>query len=231
MISVTIPVFNNRKYALNLLFYIENNIYLPNEIFLIDDGSSEDIKSLADQFKNLPIKYIRHDQNMGYNYSCNEGIKLSKGEYISVLNNDILINEYFFKKIKQAFLENPNAAIICPNTVQREEMISSCTNEIIFATKMKKREGWAWTARASFIKNIPPIPNFLRNYYGDDYIFHCAKLLNYNCLKDINNFCFHYNGATVKKTPSASVRHRKEEGILWNNFIPSLEKEFKNEKY
>ncbi len=46
MISVVIPVLNNGFLVKNLLTDIKNNIEKPKEIFVIDDGSTEDIKSI-----------------------------------------------------------------------------------------------------------------------------------------------------------------------------------------
>jgi len=56
MISVVIPVLNNGFLVKNLLTDIKNNIEKPKEIFVIDDGSTEDIKSILIEFKNLKIK-------------------------------------------------------------------------------------------------------------------------------------------------------------------------------
>lgn len=228
MISLAIPVYNNIEYTRKILNDIRNNIEIPEEIFIIDDASTEDIKSLVEEFKDLKIKYVRHNKNMSFNYSCNEAIQLASGNYISFFNNDLILNPYCFKKIREAFEQNPNAGIVCPNTVKKMKLITNPKNDKIVVTEMGKREGWAWTARSSFIKNIKPIPSFLRTYYGDDYIFYCARLLKYNCLKITNNYIFHYRNVTVKKVKSCSNAAMRKEGTLWHEYIPTLRKEYED---
>jgi serine/threonine protein kinase len=162
---------------------------------------------------------------MGFNYSCNEAIKLSIGEYISFFNNDLILNKFVFKKIRQAFELNPNTAIVCPKTISKTSIVNQSKDSPIIVEEMGKREGWAWTARASFIKNINPIPSFLRTYYGDDYIFYCARLLKYNCLKITNNYIFHYRGETIKKTKGTGSVAMNIEKVSWLKYYPTIEKE------
>jgi len=226
LLSVSIPVYNNIWYTKNLLLNIRDCVQLPEELFIIDDGSTDDYKNLVNEFKDLNIIYIKHKENKGFNYSANEAIRISSGDYISFLNNDLIINKYFFKKLRQAFLLNPNAAIICPHTIKNRDLVSTTKDDKVAVTEMGKREGWAWTARADFIKNIPPIPDFLRTYYGDDYIFYVArKIYTYNCLKMTNNYIYHYKNVTVKKVKTGTTIVMKQESKLWDQHIPKLQKE------
>jgi len=223
MISVIIPVLNNGFLVKNLLTDIKNNIEKPKEIFVIDDGSIEDIKSIIFEFKDLKIKYIRHNKTMGFNYVCNEGKKLSTGDFISFLNDDIIINKYFFKKIRESFLVDWRIGIVCPSTVKNKKIVLETKDIPVVLSDMKKREGWAYTARRSFLKRIQPIPSILRTYCGDDYIFYCAKRLTYYCKKMTNNYIFHYGGLTVGKTKECSGE-RKKEKIKWNEYKSKMHK-------
>jgi GT2 family glycosyltransferase len=218
MISVIIPVLNYAIYTKQLLINIRNNIKKPKEIFIIDDKSVEDIKGLTLEFTDLNIIYIRHNRTLGFNYACNEGMQLSTGDYISFLNNDIIINNYFFKKIEEAFLNDQQIGIICPMTIKEKDKIIESSDEKIILTNMKKREGWAYSANMSFIKRIHLIPSFLRTYCGDDYIFYKAQKLNYKCMKIMNNYIYHYGGLTVGITPKCSGE-REREKVLYNKFI------------
>lgn len=48
-----------------------------------DDGTKEYVESLGG-----PFKLIWFDNNLGYAKATNEGMKVAKGEYIILLNND-----------------------------------------------------------------------------------------------------------------------------------------------
>jgi glycosyltransferase involved in cell wall biosynthesis len=218
MISVVIPVLNNRFYVENLLFNIRNNTEKPKEIFIIDDGSIEDIKFMVSHFEDLNIIYIKHHITKGVNYSWNEGIKLSRGDYISVLNSDLFINKYFFKKVKESFLIDSKIGIVCPTTVGIKNKVEQSNDDPVILNHMVKREGWAYSVRTSFIKRIDPIPSFLRTYCGDDYFFYCAKKLSYDCVKISNNYIFHYGSLTLNITP-AITGEREKEKIKWNEYL------------
>jgi GT2 family glycosyltransferase len=228
MISVVIPVLNNILYTRNTLIDIANNVELPYEIFLIDDASTEDILSLVYDFKGLNIKFIRHDTNVGPNYIFNEGFNLSTGDYFSFLNNDLEINKYFFKKLRETFEANSNVAIVCPYTIPMKKgpsLVSTSQDDEIILEELPKREGWASTYRSSFLKRIKLIPDFLRVYYGDDYLFQCAKLLGYDCLKISNNLIYHYRGKTVSQVIEAPIQTMNNEKILWEPYASNMNKD------
>ena len=209
MITVVIPMYNQITYTEQLLNNILQNEVLPQKIILIDDCSTEDVRNLVKKYKSLPIEYIRHSSNMGVNYSWNEGMKKTTTAMVSVLNNDIVINKFFFKKIINAYNSNSRWGIVCPKTISRLENVLAVDKPVVLKN-MGKREGWAWTARMSFVKKIEPIPSFLRTYCGDDYMFYCARSLGYSCLKMMNNDIYHYGGKSQRKMPGERLRDKKK---------------------
>ncbi|MHA1344112.1 MAG: hypothetical protein ACTSQG_09010, partial [Promethearchaeota archaeon] len=104
--------------------------------------------------------------------------------------------------------------IICPKTLSKPKNVKLSVDEPVVLQNMGKREGWAWTARMSFIKRIDPIPSFLRTYCGDDYMFYCARGLGYSVLKMMNNTIYHYGGRTVIVTLQCKGERRREKK-LW----------------
>lgn len=210
MITVVIPTHNQIVYTDQLLNNILQNKILPQKIILIDDCGTEDVKNLVKKYKSLPIEYIRHSSNMGVNYSWNEGIQRTTTPIVSVLNNDIIINKFFFKKIIDSYNSNSKWGIVCPNTISKSKSVNLTVDEPVVLQNMGKREGWAWIARMSFVKRIDPIPSFLRTYCGDDYIFFCARKLGYSILKMMNNVIYHYGGKTVRATKGERKRDKKK---------------------
>jgi len=210
MITVVIPTYNQITYTDQLLNNILQNKVLPQKIILIDDCSIENIRNLVKKYKSLPIEYIRHSSNKGVNYSWNEGMQKTTTPIVSVLNNDIIINKFFFKKIINAYNNNPNWGIVCPKTTKQSKSVKLNIDEPVNLQNMGKREGWAWTARMSFVKRIDPIPSFLKTYCGDDYVFFCARSLGYSALKMMNNVIYHYGGKTVRATKGERKRDKKK---------------------
>lgn len=88
MISIIIPVLNLLSYTKECLSHIEAHTDLPYEIIIIDNGSTDGTK---EYLKNVPARVITNSENRGVYVAWNQGIAASKGEYICIMNNDILV--------------------------------------------------------------------------------------------------------------------------------------------
>ncbi|MCK5013088.1 MAG: glycosyltransferase family 2 protein [Candidatus Omnitrophica bacterium] len=58
------------------------------ELIIINDGGSDDLKSIVAAFESAKIKYYRLEENSGPAKSRNEAILNSEGKYISFLDDD-----------------------------------------------------------------------------------------------------------------------------------------------
>ena len=94
----------------------------------IDNGSVEPINELSTSYKNLKIRYIRFDENIGVNPAWNLGIMKAKTPYVSILNNDLLVNNYFFKRISET-MSDDNVGVCVPNTISDMYYAMTCKYE------------------------------------------------------------------------------------------------------
>ena len=117
MISVVIPVLNQLFLTNKLLDYISNNTVKPVEIFLIDNNSTEDIQIVVSSHPDLNIIYMKQKRNIGVNAAWNIGIQLAKGNFLSILNNDIIIPKFFFEYIEELMTRRLEVGICVPNTI------------------------------------------------------------------------------------------------------------------
>ena len=86
MISIVIPSYNTCKILesciLSIIKYTQNIEY---EIIVIDDCSTDNsYEYIKNRFPNIIIKKNRI--NLGFVRTVNKGLKISKGEYILLLN-------------------------------------------------------------------------------------------------------------------------------------------------
>jgi len=74
-----------------LSWYAHIGAYLDkSEILLVDDGSSEESRQF---FASLPhpIRVIQNEKNSGFAFSNNRAAAEAKGEYLILLNNDLVL--------------------------------------------------------------------------------------------------------------------------------------------
>ncbi|MCM8777982.1 MAG: glycosyltransferase [Candidatus Omnitrophica bacterium] len=108
LVSIIIPVYNRVDLLPRTLNSVINQTYKDIEIIVVDDGSTEDIKSVVDNFNDPRIKYLRHNENKGVAAARNTGMKISRGAFIAFLDSD---DEYLPEKIEKQvefFLEQSN---------------------------------------------------------------------------------------------------------------------------
>ena len=101
--SIVIPFRDTIKNITNCLDSIKNQNFHDYEVYLIDDGSSVDLKKYIIK-KYKKTKLIVNKSNRGVSYSRNKGILKSKGKYIVFIDSDDLLSENFlsnvYKKLK-----------------------------------------------------------------------------------------------------------------------------------
>ena len=109
MVSVIVPVYNNKEDLMFCVSSLVKQTYKNIEILLIDDGSSQETiaieKRLALQYKNLRLIY---QKNAGVSVARNRGIEEAKGEFVCFVDADDYIEpdmiEKMLSKIKEGYL-------------------------------------------------------------------------------------------------------------------------------
>ncbi|MGL6107353.1 bifunctional glycosyltransferase/CDP-glycerol:glycerophosphate glycerophosphotransferase [Romboutsia sp.] len=91
-ISIIIPVYNVEEYISYTLDSVLNQTLKEIEIILIDDGSTDNSKTIIEEYskKYNNIKII-YQQNSGPSKARNRGIELAKGEFITFADSDDIL--------------------------------------------------------------------------------------------------------------------------------------------
>ena len=86
MLSIIIPYCNSNEYTEECLKAIQKHTK-DYEIILIDNGSKDLLKLPKDE---MPICLIRNEENLGFPKAVNQGFVRAKGDYLCILNNDLI---------------------------------------------------------------------------------------------------------------------------------------------
>ncbi len=88
IVSVVIATYNKGKHIENAIESVLNQTYKNTEIIVIDDGSTDNTKRILEPYiKNKKIKYI-YQKNTGSGSARDNGIKISQGKYLAILDSD-----------------------------------------------------------------------------------------------------------------------------------------------
>ncbi|MFW5804573.1 MAG: glycosyltransferase family 2 protein, partial [bacterium] len=110
--SIIIPTYNCANYLKETLESVLAQYPGPEkmEIIVVDDHSTkDDPEQVVNEFGEGKVKFIRQPTNVGKSKNYETGLNVSKGLYIHLLHGDDMVNEGFYPKMEELFIQFPEA--------------------------------------------------------------------------------------------------------------------------
>ncbi|MCB0191260.1 MAG: glycosyltransferase family 2 protein [Anaerolineae bacterium] len=138
MVSVVIVSHNGKKYLVRCLPTLFSQEYPHFEVIVTDNGSTD---GLADWLRaEYPqVTLIPNSENLGYCTATNQGIAVSRGEYIVVLDDDTVLEPGFLNAMVAAAESGDDVGMVASQIVldHAPDLIDSAGIEVDWA-------GLAW---------------------------------------------------------------------------------------
>jgi len=117
-VSIIMLTFNqlaDTKQALESLF---KTTQYPYELIFIDNGSKDGTIKYLEKLKEdrSDIKIIQNDINLGFAKANNQGIKVATGEYILLLNNDVILTNFWLERMINCLESDMGIGLVGPCT-------------------------------------------------------------------------------------------------------------------
>ena len=128
-LSIIIVNYNTKKLLGNCIASIlKDKSKLSSEIIVIDNCSTDGSADFVAQ--NFPqVNLLLSEQNRGYSYACNLGLRQSKGDFICLLNADTEVETGALEKMMGFFQSHPGAGAVGPKVLNEDGTLqSSCRN-------------------------------------------------------------------------------------------------------
>ena len=91
-ISIIVPIYNVEDYLKECLDSIQNQTFTDFECIMINDGSTDSSKEIAEQYLVDNRFYLLNQPNSGQSVARNKGLLLAKGEFICFVDSDDIIH-------------------------------------------------------------------------------------------------------------------------------------------
>lgn len=105
--SIIIPVYNRPDEVDELLSSLVSQKYKDFEVIIVEDGSNVPCKQVVDTYVNrLDIKYFSKP-NSGPGQTRNYGAERSQGEYLIILDSDVILPDTYFNALEQELALKP----------------------------------------------------------------------------------------------------------------------------
>jgi len=88
-VSIVIPVYNQQSISDDCIETIRFNTTTDFEIIVIDNGSQPDFQT--EYLTRLDYTVLRNNSNLGFPVAVNQGVRISSGDTIVLLNNDAIV--------------------------------------------------------------------------------------------------------------------------------------------
>ncbi len=116
--SILILTHNQVEYTKLCVGSIESFINIDHEIIFVDnastDGTIDYLSTITENNDNYSL--ILNSENLGYAAGNNIGINAAKGEFVLVMNNDILITKGAVESLIHVLKDNKQTALVGPKT-------------------------------------------------------------------------------------------------------------------
>ncbi len=100
IVSVIIPVYNQKEYFKKCLTSVLGQTYKNLQIICVDDGSTDGAEEYLDEMAQIDDRLIViHQKNAGESHARNVGLKMATGEYIAFVDCDDWIDEDMYESL------------------------------------------------------------------------------------------------------------------------------------
>jgi glycosyltransferase involved in cell wall biosynthesis len=112
LVSAVIPTYNRSHVIERAIASIRNQTYLPIEIIVVDDGSTDNTAALLERLAVPGLRFFRTPSNGGASAARNLGISQARGDLIAFLDAD---DEWLPEKTEQqvaTFAAAPEVGVV-----------------------------------------------------------------------------------------------------------------------
>jgi len=200
-LSVCIPTYRKPELIREAINNLEEILeWIDYEILVFNDDhldiETNNILKAAQKI-NPRIRYETTKDNVWVTKAWNWLAENAKGEYISIINNDVIFPEGFYHTILEAIENetNPDVVMYNPRFTEEDdyETIMYYTNHLC---------GHCFTFRAKDLNKLFPIDERFHIFWNDNWLWHHIddQWLKQRVIH--NAICHHLKSQTVKDIPN-----------------------------
>ena len=113
--SIIVPVFNRPDEVDELLESLSNQTHKDFEVIIVEDGSVKTCKDVCDKYADILVLYYYAKENSGPGQSRNYGAERANGDYLLILDSDVVLPEGYLQAVEDALRQNPVEAFGGPD--------------------------------------------------------------------------------------------------------------------
>ena len=108
--SIIVPVFNRPNEVDELLNSLTNQSFKDFEVIVVEDGSKVPCKDVCEKYADILVLRYYYKENSGPGQSRNYGVERANGEWLIVLDSDVVLPESYLVEVDKSIAENGEMA-------------------------------------------------------------------------------------------------------------------------
>lgn len=212
LVSIVIPLYNQLDYTKSCLQSLIETTRSNIEIILVDNASSDGTDVFISTLGNVTV--ISNAENRGCSGAWNQGSRAASGEWIMILNNDVLLSPDWLEGLLEA-AERLKLDIVTPAIREGEHNYDINSYAMELTTRMKnvvrrgRANGICFMARRRVFDTIGGFDeNFRIGQYEDTDFFLRATRAGF-LLGTVGSSFLHHFGSVTQKSIKTSNRIAK----------------------
>jgi hyaluronan synthase len=116
LVSVIIPIYNQKSMIRRVIDSIINSTYQNIEVIAVNDGSKDGTKEILDELaEQYPKLKVIHKKNEGKRKAVGAGFIASKGDYVVLIDSDSIVEKSAIEEFVKAFNSNKRIGAVVGN--------------------------------------------------------------------------------------------------------------------
>jgi GT2 family glycosyltransferase len=148
LVSIVTLSWNAPQFTKLALASIAQHTSEPYEVIVVDNGSGEETLEMLRQIDDPHVRVVYNKTNRGFGGGNNDGIANANGEFVVVLNNDVIVTDGWLDALLEPFGRIPNLGATAPRSnkiVGDQEVVDAVYNTLdemaAYAARRRERFG------------------------------------------------------------------------------------------
>jgi GT2 family glycosyltransferase len=224
--SIIIINYNGYRWLEKFMPYLLKTNYPSFEIIVVENGSTDKSLELLRSFNQNIIRIIEFKENLGFAEGCNKGIRVSRGEILAFLNNDVQVDRNWLRAAVDVLVSDNTVGAVQSRMMRfydKEKIdcigLSIDKYGIVFPIGQNEKDegqyddlteiggccGGAMVTWKKLLIDAGLFDSSLFLYYEDVDLSWRLRLMGYRILPAHKSIVYHVGSATSTKTPSSII--------------------------
>jgi GT2 family glycosyltransferase len=189
LVSIVTLSWNAPEFTKSALASIRAHTAEPYEVIVVDNGSGPPTRQMLAEIDDPHVRIVYNQTNRGFSGGNNDGIAHARGDFVILLNNDVIVTPGWVEGLVDPFRRIPALGISAPrsNLVTGDQQLADATyrdeHEMLAFAQQRRAEfsgkgytteraiGFCWCISRTVLDQIGALDErfSLGNFEDDDY--------------------------------------------------------------